>query len=297
MLFSSSEIPRQTSARVQSLAEKKRLPQSVLLSGGSEKLREKCALELAGAVLCPHTRGGEPCGSCPACKKIRAGVHPDLIALRPEKDKKSVSVAAVRELVLDRLYVAPNEAADKIYVFYAAEELSVLIQNALLKTIEEPPPFVMFIFLCDQRDRLLTTVVSRLTEFPLGDALTAQRKTTEAQILETAVSFITALCRGDEFDIMKSTAPMVKNRAMMKKTAEKIILIVRDAAAIHAAEPLSGAEDAALRLRTAFDLPALYALKARMEDIASFAAANANENLLITQFSSFGAEILKKRKP
>lgn len=296
MLFASSEIPQQTQARVRSLAEKKRLPQSVLLSGGSEKLREKCAFELAGAVLCREPEAGAPCGKCAACRKIKAGTHPDVIVLRPEKEKKSVSVAAVRELVLDRLYVAPNEAADKVYLFFAAQELSVLIQNALLKTIEEPPPFVMFIFLCDQRDRLLTTVLSRVTEFPLGDVLTAERKTKEAQILQTAEAYVLALCRGDEFELMKSTAPMTKNRAMMKKTAEKIILILRDAAAIHAGEPLSGAADAALRLRAAFPLPALYELKDRMEDIISFADANANENLLLTQFSSFGAGIQKKRK-
>ena len=118
MLFDFPEVPQTTKARIRSLAAKNRLPQSVLLTGGSEKLREKCALELAGAVICENKQNGAPCGRCAACRKLKAGSHPDVIPVRPEKDKKNVSVAAVRELVLDRLYVAPNEAPDKVYIFY-----------------------------------------------------------------------------------------------------------------------------------------------------------------------------------
>ncbi len=286
MLFDLPEIPSATKTRVRSLAKKNRLPQSILLTGGSEKLREKCALELAGAVVCENKISGAPCGKCPACKKLKAGSHPDVIPVRPEKDKKNVSVAAVRELVLDRLYVAPNEAPDKVYIFYTAGELSPLIQNTLLKTMEEPPPFVMFILLSEQRDTLLSTVVSRVTEFPLGDVLTAERKNKEEEIAGIANGVARALARGDEYALMASTAPLTKNRALMKKTAERLILIVRDAAAFGESEPLGGNEEAAMRLHAAFSLTQLYALKETLEQLALYAASNANENLLQTLFSS-----------
>lgn len=296
MLFGANEIPAQTRARVNALAERGRLPQSVLLTGGSEKLREKCAMELAGAVMCENRKNGAPCGKCPACIKLKAGTHPDLIAVKPAKDRKTVSIDQVRSLVLDTLYLAPNEAENKAYLFYGAEELSPLIQNALLKTIEEPPPYAMFLFLCDQRDQLLNTVVSRVTEFSLGDVLTAERKNKEEEISNIAAGYVKALCGGNEYDIMKSTAPLAKNRALMKKVAERIILIVRDAAAFPAGEIMSGCEEAAVALHGAFDAPALFALKEAMEKIASWAAANANENLMQTLFSSMGAELLKKRR-
>ena len=294
MLFDLPEIPSATKTRVRSLAGKNRLPQSILLTGGSEKLREKCALELAGTAVCVNKTEGAPCGKCPGCRKLKAGSHPDVIPVRPEKDKKNVSVAAVRELVLDRLYVAPNEAPDKVYIFYTAGELSPLIQNTLLKTIEEPPPFVMFILLSEQRDTLLSTVVSRVTEFPLGDVLTAERKNKEEEIAGIANGIARALARGDEYALMASTAPLTKNRALMKKTAERLILILRDAAAFGESEPLGGNEEAAMRLHTAFSLTQLYALKEALEQLALYAAANANENLLQTLFSSRLWEIRSK---
>ena len=297
MLFDFSEIPQTTKARVRSLAERGRLPQSILLTGGSEKLREKCALDLAGAVVCENKNNGAPCGKCPACKKLKAGSHPDVIPVRPEKDRKNVSVAAVRELVLDRLYVAPNEAPDKVYIFYTAGELSPLIQNTLLKTIEEPPPYVMFLLLSEQRDTLLTTVISRVTEFSLGDVLSAERKNKAEEIAGIALGVAKALARGGEYELMASTAPLTKNRALMKKTAEKLILYLRDAAAYGQSEPLGGSDEAAAMLHAAFTLPQLYSLKDTLEQLASFAAANANENLLQTLFSSrlFEAKQTKDR--
>ena len=296
MLFAANEIPAQTKTRVNMLAEKGRLPQSVLLTGGSERLREKCALELAGAVLCASPKNGAPCGKCPACVKLKAGSHPDLITVKPQKDRKTVSIDVVRTLVLDGLYIAPNEAPNKAYLFYGADELSPLIQNALLKTLEEPPPFVMFIFMCGQRDRLLTTVISRVTEFPLGDVLTAERKNKEEELLAVTNAYVRALCRGSEYDLMKSCAPFTKNRALMKKAAERIILTVRDAAAYPEGDIMGGSEEAAALLHETFDLPGLFALKDMMETLADHAAANANENLLQTLFSSRGAELMEKRK-
>ena len=296
MLFGANEIPAQTKTRVNTLAAAGRLPQSVLLSGGSERLREKCALELAAAVLCESPKAGTPCGKCPGCVRLKAGSHPDLIRIKPQKDRKTVSIDVVRTLVLDGLYTAPDEAENKVYLFYGADELSPLIQNALLKTLEEPPPFAMFIFMCDQRDRLLTTVISRVTEFPLGDVLSAERKNREEELLSVATAYVRALCGGSEYDLMVSCAPFTKNRALMKKAAERIILMVRDAAAYPDGEVMGGSEEAAALLHGAFDLPALFALKQTMENIVSWAAANANENLLQTLFSSLGAELTEKRR-
>lgn len=292
MLFSAKGIPEGTRGAVNSLSARGRLPQSVMLTGGSAALREKCAAELAMAVNCACLKNGQPCGRCPDCVKIKAGSHPDIIKIEPEKDRKTVSVAAVRERVTEELYVAPNEAENKVYIFPDAGELSEVIQNTLLKTIEEPPDFVMFIFECAQRGDMLSTVISRCTEFPLGDALSAKSSAGDEKISEIACGILHALSRGSEYDVMLACAPMVKNRALMKKTAAKIITVVRDAMVQSSGAPLlSGCEKQALELGMSFSTGQLLKIKDAMDEIMRFADSNANENLLISRFSSALSQI------
>lgn len=293
MIFSDKSIPAATKEKVWALCERKRLPQSVMLTGGSVKMREKSGLELSAAALCRSPEKGQPCGKCSACSKVKAGTHPDLIKVMPEKDKKTVSIKTVREQVLEPLWVAPNEADTKVYLFYNAETLSDVIQNAILKTIEEPPPFTMFILLSEQREKMLTTVISRVTELNLGDVLTAERKNKEEEETGIAAGMINALCAGSEYELMLAMAPMIKNRGLMKKIAEKIIVVVRDALADGACAPLSGCEREAMLLEMTYSTPALFEIKEAMEKIASWSQSNANENLLISEFSSILSKIRK----
>lgn len=287
MLFDKPEIPAETTAAVRELSRKGRLPQSVLLSGGDEKLREHCGRELAAAVLCDTPADGVPCGKCKSCKKIKAGSHPDLIIIEPEEGKKFVSKEVFSSIVTEKLYVAPNEAENKIYLFPQAQELSPIIQNALLKSIEEPPPFVMFIFLCDRRESMLETVISRCMELSLGDLQAETKKKEAALAAETAVALAHALCGGTEYDLMLATAPMQKNRSLMKKTAEFFTLIVRDAMAADSnATFLSGCEREAMQMHGIFDISALLRMKEAMEAVRGYADSNANENLLLSRFSA-----------
>lgn len=292
MLFSFPEIPEETAKAVNGLSLRRRLPQSVMLTGGSDTLRRKCALELAMAANCTDLKNGQPCMKCPDCVKIKAGSHPDVVIVAPEKDRKTVSRETVKTQVVQKLYVAPNEAANSVFIFPDAEELSPIIQNMLLKSIEEPPEFDMFIFECAQREGMLETVVSRCTEFPLGEAPVSKSKKEDEKITAAACGIIDAMCGGSEYDIMLSCSPMVKNRAMMKKTAEKIIAVVRDAMAESSgATLLSGCEKQAVALSVHFTVPQLLKIKTAMDEIAGFAEQNANENLLISKFSSMLAEI------
>ncbi|MBQ7688191.1 MAG: hypothetical protein IJT27_03120 [Clostridia bacterium] len=285
-MFSDPCIPAETAEAVNSLAQKGRLPQSILLTGGSEKRREQCGAELAAALLCRTPVSGLPCGTCAACAKVKAGSHPDLIRVLPEPDKKTVSIDAVRQLVLDSLYVAPNEAEMKVYLFPAAETLSPVVQNALLKSVEEPPAFVSFLFLSRSREALLETVVSRCTEFPLGgDTADAPKRGEKAALI--AAQLADALVTGDAYAILCATAPMAKNRELMKQTAEALTVILRDAMANDARVGfLSGADRQALGLAARYTTPQLLEMKAAMDRISDCAEHNANENLLISAFSA-----------
>lgn len=299
MVFTDLSIPEDTRRTVNAALSQGRLPQSVLLSGGSSALRETCAKELAMAALCASPLPGTqtPCGKCHCCRKVLSGTHPDLTRVIPSDGRKTVSRDDLTQQVMDSLYKSPTEAANKVYVFPDADTLSPILQNKLLKSIEEPPADVMFLFLCDKRESLLTTVISRLTEYPLGDTFSAAGREKDGNVTEIAQGLAAALAKEDEYGLMLKTAPMAKNRALMAQVAAKLTEIVRDALIEHSgAALLSGCDREAMLLSVSYDPAALIRIKDAMDRITANAAANANENLLITLFSSSLAVVIKERK-
>ena len=139
-----------------------------LISGPEGSGKHTLAHALATAILC---RGEDrPCGCCPDCRKMRSGNHPDFITVE-DPEHKNVAVRIVRE-IRDDVFIRPNEGSHKIYLF--PQELGIEGQNALLKILEEPPSYGVFLLLTDNPDKLLPTVRSRCTELAL---LPLDRKT------------------------------------------------------------------------------------------------------------------------
>ena len=132
-----------------------------LISGPAGSGKHTLAKLLAAAILC----GGAdaPCGSCSACRKLLSGNHPDFITVE-DPEHKTTAVKIVRQM-RDDMFIRPNEADYKIYLF--PQELGIEGQNALLKILEEPPSYGVFILLTDNPDKLLPTVRSRCTELAL----------------------------------------------------------------------------------------------------------------------------------
>ncbi len=100
-----------------------------------------------------------PCHDCPACRKVAESTCPD-IRLIGREGKATIGVDAVRFLRRDVL-IPPNDLDTKIYIIEDAEAMTVQAQNALLLTLEEPPPHVLFLLLCNGADALLETIRSR----------------------------------------------------------------------------------------------------------------------------------------
>ena len=140
---------------------KKRVSHFYLISGPEGSGKHTLAKLLAAAILCQEHR--KPCLSCGPCRKVMEGNHPDFITVE-DPEHKNVAVKIVRQFRED-VYVLPNESEYKIYLFH--QELGIEGQNALLKTLEEPPKYGVFILLTDNPDKLLPTVRSRCTELKL----------------------------------------------------------------------------------------------------------------------------------
>ncbi len=111
-----------------------------------------------------------PCRECTACRKVTEGKCPDIHIIGKD-GKASISAAAIRFLRQDVL-IPPNDLDTKIYIIEDAETMTVQAQNALLLTLEEPPPYVLFLLLCNGADVLLETIRSRapvLRTQPISD--------------------------------------------------------------------------------------------------------------------------------
>ena len=132
-----------------------------LISGPEGSGRHTLAKLLAAAILCGEKR--RPCLQCTPCRKVMEGNHPDFITVE-DPEHKNVAVKIVRQTRED-VFIRPNESDYKIYLF--PQELGLEGQNALLKILEEPPPYGVFLLLTDNPDKLLPTVRSRCTELKM----------------------------------------------------------------------------------------------------------------------------------
>ena len=148
---------------LRSSINKGRISHFYLISGPLGAGKHTLAKLLAAAILC--TGQDKPCGTCPHCRKVFSGNHPDFITI-DDPEKKTVTVDLVRDARAD-MYIRPNEADHKIYLFPRAQDMGIPGQNALLKVLEEPPAYGVFILLTDNPQKLLPTVRSRCTELAM----------------------------------------------------------------------------------------------------------------------------------
>ena len=150
--------------RLSASFENGRTSHCYLITGAVGSGKHTLAKLLASAMQC--TQSHQPCCTCRQCRKVLEGTHPDVIIVDDE-EKATVPIKLIREACAD-LYVRPNEGKRKIYIFPRAQALRTDAQNALLKCIEEPPAYGVFIFLCEHAERMLPTVRSRCVELRLA---------------------------------------------------------------------------------------------------------------------------------
>jgi DNA polymerase-3 subunit delta' len=162
-------LPWQHDAARSALRHRARWPHALLLTGREGIGKRTFALELARSLLCEDAGAdGLACGVCASCRYVQAGQHPDLRVVEPvEIDDDNVAtpslwitIAHVRALI-DWAQLTSHRRVAKVAVIVPAERMNVAAANALLKTLEEPPPGTYLILVAHQPGRLPATVRSR----------------------------------------------------------------------------------------------------------------------------------------
>lgn len=187
-----------------------------ILSGEAGMGKMMMAKAFAMTLLCE--RGGlEPCMECHSCRQFASDNHPDVIYVRHEKPN-SIGVDDIRVQLNNDIAIKPYSSAYKIYIVDEAEKMTIQAQNAMLKTIEEPPSYGVILLLTTNTEAFLPTILSRCIAMkfkPLSDKAIQSYLMDKLGIPRDQADICTAFARGnlgkaaqlassEEFNLMRS---------------------------------------------------------------------------------------------
>jgi DNA polymerase-3 subunit delta' len=178
-------LPWHREALARLLAERSRMPHALLIHGAPGIGKLEFARAMAGSVLCETPRDGLACGECPSCHWYSQGNHPDFREILPEasaedgdeaeaeggKAEKAKSVFIKIDqvrAVADFVSLTTHRAGYRVLLLHPADALHPNAANALLKTLEEPPPHTLILLVTAYPARLLPTIRSRCRQLGLA---------------------------------------------------------------------------------------------------------------------------------
>ncbi|MGN1329572.1 MAG: ATP-binding protein [Eubacterium sp.] len=298
------------------LMDSDRFPHAIIIEGEQGLGKKTLARELATALVC---RGEEkPCYECSQCKKAMGKIHPDIYEYIPSGTANSFHVDTVRDIINDA-YMQPNEADFKVYILANAECMNTSAQNALLKILEEPPAYVVFILTVNSKSALLSTVLSRSVTVTLegvsisegakhiasrnenidfiqaektletfngniGKAVDSLKDTKAAELVGVCNDICKALENGDEYGILTACSAFQKDRQSIVFFCDFLKNIFRDAlTAGNGCEYISGQAESAELLKSCLSRQSLLRLVQACDDLKKTALMNVNNSLIITK--------------
>lgn len=208
----------QLKEHLQNAIKMKKISHAYIINGEKSSGKEFIAGLFAMTLQC-EKQGENPCMECHSCKQAMSKNQPDIIRLTHEKPN-TISVDDVRAQINSDVAIKPYSSPYKIYIVNEAEKMTVQAQNALLKTLEEPPEYAVILLLTANVNSFLPTILSRcvvLNMKPVADEQIKKFLMREVQIPDYKAEVCVAFARGnvgkakllatsEEFDNIKEEA-------------------------------------------------------------------------------------------
>lgn len=299
------------------LLSSKHFPHALIIEGDDGLGKKTLARQLASALVC---RGDEPpCKECSQCRKAMSGIHPDIAEYGSTGAANSFHVDVIRDIINDA-YMKPNEAAYKVYILSGADSMSAAAQNALLKILEEPPSYIVFILTARAKSMLLDTVLSRSVVVSLegvdindgakyiadsnddidfnsarlvletfngniGKALASFKDDRVKELTQACCTMCKALVDGREYDVLCECAKLQKDRQAVVFATDFMKNIFRDAMVYNADADnnISGQKEIAKLLHNRLSRKKLIDLIVLCDKLKEMALMNSNNSVLITK--------------
>lgn len=188
----------QTIAHMKHAIELNKVSHAYLING-EKGLGKKLLAGIFAQTLQCRRHGTEPCMECQSCKQSISLNQPDIIRVAHEKPG-TISVEDIRSQLNGDILIKPYSSPYKIYIVDEAEKLTVQAQNALLKTIEEPPSYAVILLLTTNAGMLLPTILSRCVKLdlkPVSPKLIRQYLMEQLEIPEYRADICTAFAQGN----------------------------------------------------------------------------------------------------
>ena len=178
--------------------ETRQVSHAYIIAGEKDSGKEFIAGIFACALQC-EKGGVEPCGECHSCRQALSGNHPDIIRVVHEKPG-SIGVEDIRGQVNNDIVIKPYYGPYKIYIINEGEKMTVQAQNALLKTLEEPPAYGIILILTANAGALLPTIQSRCVKLemkPVRDDIVRRYLMEELKVPDYKANVCVAFARGN----------------------------------------------------------------------------------------------------
>lgn len=194
-----------------------------IINGERSSGKEYVAKVFAAALQC-EKGGTEPCGECHSCIQAKSGNQPDIIFVSHDKPN-TIGVEDIRTQVNNDIGIKPYSSPRKVYIMNEGEKMTVQAQNALLKTLEEPPEYAVILILTSNVDSLLPTILSRcvvLNMKPVPDHKVKKYLMEELEIPDYKANICVAFARGNI-----GKAKMLASSEEFEKVKEEAVTLVK----------------------------------------------------------------------
>ena len=282
-MFSFSEIVghEQIKEHMQAAIRDKKPFHAYLFQGEEGVGKEALARTFAAGLQCQSESADKPCKECVSCRQMESGNQPDVIWVT--REKASLGVDEIREQLCNTMDIKPFSSPYKIYLVPEAEKMTEAAQNALLKTIEEPPEYGIVILMTSNISALLPTIQSRcLTmEFrPLSTAVVESYVKEHCQVPDYQARASAAFAQGNLGKAMR----YAKSEDFIERK-DHIISLLRHVEQMDLSEMLAVIKDLGTRkdeVRDYIDLMVLW-----YRDVLLFKATKDNNQLLFQDEASY----------